>query len=79
MSVLYKAKNVVDGALEKCALRLSVVKPRELATWKCVPLRLSYGCEVPEGKDMYDVRHGEKTMCWMYGDRRGPYQWINGR
>lgn len=58
MRMIYRAMKMVVWPLEKYERSGFQVKTREGLEWKCVPLLVSYCCDISEGKDISAVRHG---------------------
>lgn len=53
----HKALRVVPGPLQNDQLKSFVVKPKALAERKCVPLQISYCCDIPESKEISAMQH----------------------
>lgn len=58
IGVIHEATKVVLRPLQKCELKGSAVKSRDVVEWKCVPLPLSYCCDIAEAEDISAVRQG---------------------
>lgn len=58
MRMIHRAMKMVVWPLKRYERSGFNVKTREGVEWRCVPLLVSYCCDIPEGKDISGVRHG---------------------
>lgn len=73
MRVFHEYTEVVPGPLHKYEQKRCRIKAREMVDWKCGPGPVSYGCPIPEGKDMLAARRGvavrrPSVRCMVTGD-----------
>lgn len=57
VKVLQKAIKLVTGPLQKFEVKGIFVKTRELVEWNCVPLVVSFCCDITEDLDISEVQH----------------------
>lgn len=58
MKVLHEAMEVVLEPLQNCELEGFAVMTRALIRYKCVPLPISFSCDIRDGEDMSAMRKG---------------------